>query len=234
VVVFHRSAQWCTFCRTQLTHFQEHLGQFEAAGVALMAVSYDHVPHLAEFSAREGIAFPLLSDEGSELIRRLGILNDLIRPDEARYGIPFPGIYALGADGTVLRKYFHQHYRERTAPLAILHDAFRVTPYLAGFPSAERSIEGRSLVVALGDSALVPFQHTPLYIRVTPSGVPVTVEAPGLDVSPPTMRAVEGGTEFEVSLIARALDLPAAEVRVVVDGLEVVVSLPVAGVNRPG
>ena len=69
---------------------QRHLQEFEAAGIAVFSVSYDSVEVLAGFAEEHGIRFPLLSDEGSSVIKRFGILNTLIRPEEDFYGIPSP------------------------------------------------------------------------------------------------------------------------------------------------
>ncbi len=207
LVVFHRSARWCTFCRTQLLHLQHHLRAFEAAGVALVAISYDPPGALAEFAAENRITYPLLSDERSQLISRLGILNDLVRPDEEVYGIPYPGAYAVSSEGRVLRKYFYRHYRERPAPLGVLHEAFNANVSLHACLGADRH-DGDVLVSArLADTALVPYQHTPLYVRVTaPETRSLEVTAEGLDVGAPEPSIVPGGAGWRVPLMLRSLD----------------------------
>ena len=47
----------------------------------MVAISYDSQEILADFSERNGITYPLLSDAGSATIRRYGILNTVA--DEA-------------------------------------------------------------------------------------------------------------------------------------------------------
>src|SRR5690348_18027732 len=54
----------------------------------LAAISYDSVPTLADFATRRGISFPLLSDAGSDTIKRYGILNTTIDPKNELYGYP--------------------------------------------------------------------------------------------------------------------------------------------------
>ena len=44
----------------------------------MAAISYDPVETLAAFSRQRGITFPLLSDAGSETIKRYGILNTVV------------------------------------------------------------------------------------------------------------------------------------------------------------
>jgi DsbC/DsbD-like thiol-disulfide interchange protein len=66
----------------------------------------------------------MLSDKGSVVIRKFGILNANVPPDVTRfYGIPFPGQYLLAADGTVKDKVFLADYQERpTASQVLLTD----------------------------------------------------------------------------------------------------------------
>jgi len=93
-----------------------------AAGIALFAISYDSVAILRDFAAAHGITFPLLSDEGSHVMRGLGLINERVQEDHAAYGIPpnprhvnlpYPGVFVLDAAGVVTRKVFHESYRER-------------------------------------------------------------------------------------------------------------------------
>jgi DsbC/DsbD-like thiol-disulfide interchange protein len=63
----------------------------------------------------------LLSDQGSVVIRRFGILNANVPPDVTRfYGIPFPGQYLLDANGIVREKLFLADYQERPTASAVL------------------------------------------------------------------------------------------------------------------
>ena len=48
----------------------------------------------------------MLSDKGSAVIRRYGILNTNIPPTHKFYGIPFPGEYLVAPDGRVADKVF--------------------------------------------------------------------------------------------------------------------------------
>jgi AhpC/TSA family len=60
---------------------QGRVAELQAKGLGLAAISYDSVETLAAFSRQRGITFPLLSDAGSETIKRYGILNTVV--DEA-------------------------------------------------------------------------------------------------------------------------------------------------------
>ncbi len=80
----------------------------------------------------------MLSDQGSAVIRRFGILNTNVPTDVRFYGIPFPGQYLLAADGTVKSKLFLADYQERPTATAVL---------LKEFGTAN----GNSVVVDAGD-----------------------------------------------------------------------------------
>ena len=105
------------------------LCELEARGVALFALSYDSVAVLRAFADKHGIAFPLLSDEGSHVIRRLGLINERVQEDHAVYGIkpdprhtnlPYPGVFVLDESGVIVGKRFHESYRERDTGAALL------------------------------------------------------------------------------------------------------------------
>jgi cytochrome c biogenesis DsbD-like protein/AhpC/TSA family protein len=92
-------------------------------------VSYDSQDILRAFAEKHGIEFPLLSDQGSHEMRRLGLLNERIREDHAVYGIepnprheglPYPGVFVLDEAGIITNKRFHESYRERDTGAALI------------------------------------------------------------------------------------------------------------------
>jgi hypothetical protein len=145
---------------------QRLLPEFEAAGIAVFAISYDSTEVLAAFADEFGITYPLLSDAGSEVIRRYGILNTLIRPDESVFGIPYPGTYLTDEAGVVTEKVFYRYYRLRPSTMSILRDGFGVALTPESSPRAESSAPGVRLSVALGEDALVFQQRVPLYVTL--------------------------------------------------------------------
>ena len=140
---------------------QQHLDAFTAEGIAVFAVSPDPPELLARFAARYGITYPLLADAASDVIRRYGILNTLIDPDEPRYGIPFPGAYLTDAQGTVVRREFHREYRVRDAA-AFWVAGGDLSEALAGHPHA--SAGAVRAVLAAPD--LKPCQRVPLLVQI--------------------------------------------------------------------
>ena len=83
LVVFYRSADWCSFCKTQLVELRKAAPALTTQDVALSAVSYDPVEILRVFTTEHGIDSPPLSDEGCHDMRRRGLLNERVQEDHA-------------------------------------------------------------------------------------------------------------------------------------------------------
>jgi peroxiredoxin len=99
----------------QLVELQGRVAELRKAGLGLVAVSYDPVGVLADFSKRRGITFPLLSDEGSSIIKQFGILNTTVaETNRQQYGIPFPGTFIVDRAGVVTARFFEPAYQDRT------------------------------------------------------------------------------------------------------------------------
>ena len=124
-LVFHRSANWCQYCRSQLVELELSRTLLERNGVRMAAVSYDSQEILAAFAQKYSIGYPLLSDRTSETIRSFGILNENMAPHLKSYGVPHPVEYLVSPDGTVLKKYFIPNYMNRVAGSAVALMNFR-------------------------------------------------------------------------------------------------------------
>jgi len=92
---------------------------FAREGLNVASVTYDSAAVLKSFAERKGIAFPMLSDPESKIIRDFGILNETV-PKGPFYGVPYPGTYVVDASGVVRKKYFENDYRERFTAGTIL------------------------------------------------------------------------------------------------------------------
>jgi peroxiredoxin len=123
-ILFFRSADWCPFCKTSLAQYEEDRAGFEARGLNLVGVSYDSTETLKAFGDRIGIGYRMLTDEGSQLIREVGILNEDVPADSSQFGIPHPGLYIVDNDQTIVSKYFETSFRERFTPATVLTREF--------------------------------------------------------------------------------------------------------------
>ncbi len=183
---------------------QRGLEALRAAGIAVFAISYDSIETITTFCERYGIEYDFLSDEGSRVIHELGILNTLVRPDEAVYGIPYPGTYVLNEAGIVTAKFFNREYQVRESVPFLLQAALGDTPDFDEGPRAASDagaetpvqvsawlrtpdLKFRQRTELVVELAIAPGFH--VYGRPAPNGyypTDVTVRAPeSLRVSDP-------------------------------------------------
>ena len=80
---------------------QSRYADITKQGLGLIAISYDSPETLRRFSDSRGISFPLVSDGGSAIIRRYGLLNDTVDSKSRTYGIPHPGTFVVDRKGVV-------------------------------------------------------------------------------------------------------------------------------------
>ena len=170
--------------------------------MGLAAISYDPVAVLADFSARRGITFPLLSDPGSETIRRYGILNTTIDPKNSLYGYPFPGTFIVDRQGVVTSRAFEQAYQERDTVSSIL---VRLGQHVGAHAT---KIAGAHVTLTsyATDEVAAQGTHFSLVLDVTP-GPRVHVYAPGAS----DYRPVTIGVEPQPGLVLKAPQYPKSE-----------------------
>lgn len=120
-LAFVRSADWCPFCRRQLQELQKNLPEITAAGIQLVAISYDSPATNAAAVAKLGVTFPLLSDPGSKVIDAYGIRN--LEAKGRGAGIPHPVLYLLDRQGVIRVKLMRDGYRDRPESAEIITGA---------------------------------------------------------------------------------------------------------------
>lgn len=119
----------------QLVELQEISARLVEQGVALFAISYDSVDALHAFGTRHAIAYPLLSDEGSHVIRALGLLDEHLDEHHAEFGVAvredqrgvcYPGVFLLDQQGVVIQRRFQRNYRVRESGAGLLELALGI------------------------------------------------------------------------------------------------------------
>ncbi|MEO7412168.1 MAG: peroxiredoxin family protein [Opitutaceae bacterium] len=120
-LAFVRSADWCPFCKKQLQELQASLKDIQAAGIQLIAISYDSPETNTAAAAKLGLTFPLLSDTGSKVIEAYGIRNQEATGRGA--GIPHPVLFLLDQQGVIRVKLMRDGYRTRPEPAEIIAGA---------------------------------------------------------------------------------------------------------------
>ena len=104
----------------QLTDLTE---QFTELGFGIATMTYDPVEFLKIVEEDQGITFPLLHDEDVSYFNALGIRNLDYSPGQRAYGIPYPGIFLLDAEGVIRFKFAEEDYRVRPVFTDILEAA---------------------------------------------------------------------------------------------------------------
>ena len=92
----------------------------------------------------------MLSDKGSAVIRRYGILNTNIPPTHTFYGIPFPGEFLVAPDGRVADKVFLPDFQDRATASEVLLKDFGIG---AGNDVVEIKSDETSARIQLSDSS---------------------------------------------------------------------------------
>jgi hypothetical protein len=183
---------------------QRNLQQIRAQGLGLAAISYDSVAVLANFAARQGISFPLLSDKDSGVIKAFGILNTEVPAGTPFFGIPYPGTFIVDPNGRVLSKYFEEDYTQRYMTSDIL-----VHEFGAAARAAHTTTQTKHLTVSSAASSdrVRPGQRIALTLdlELQPS---MHVYAPGVQGYIP----VEWSMAPNASVTAHAVEFPKAEV----------------------
>jgi AhpC/TSA family/Disulphide bond corrector protein DsbC len=97
------------------------LEKLQACGIHAASITYDAAEKLCAFGEAYHIAYPLLSDVGSHVIRAFGIFNTNVPADHKfMYGMPWPGNYLIARDGTVRDKLFLPDYQLRPSASAVV------------------------------------------------------------------------------------------------------------------
>jgi len=167
---------------------------------------------LARFAAAHGVTFPLLSDEGSKVIRELGMLDEQVYEHHAAFGytnredrfwgVPYPGEFLLDEQGVVTQKRFQKNYRERETSQTILEQGFGMEALSHG-PEARGETGGVAVRAFLDAEQYRIYQRLRVNVEVVvPSGwhvyglpipegyVPLSVSLAsieGLEVSEPVL-----------------------------------------------
>jgi hypothetical protein len=171
-------------------------------GLGLVAISYDSPDTLRKFTASRGITFPLISDPGSAIIRRYGLLNDTVDPKSRTYGIPHPGTFILDRRGVVQSRFFEDAYQERYTAAAML-----ATIGAASTAGAVTTTRHLTLSASITDATAAPGERLSMIADVT-SARGMHLYAPGKH----TYQVVRLEIEPQPWLKVHATVYPASEI----------------------
>lgn len=119
-LIASRSFDWCPYCMKQMIQLQENKAGFDAAGIGMVAITYDDPALQQAFIDKFGITIPVLSDVNAISFKTIGILNEDYAEGDFQYGIPHPGMIVIDPDGIVVGKQFIEAYSSRVDARAAL------------------------------------------------------------------------------------------------------------------
>ncbi len=142
VLSFYRGV-WCPFCNIELQALQEALGEIEARGAALVAISQQTPANNRKSERENALTFPILSDKGGEVGAAFGLRWE--EPEEMReihrrlggplptfngedsWTLPMPGRYVIGQDGMIVYAEVNPDYTKRPEPADLFPVLDRLT-----------------------------------------------------------------------------------------------------------
>ena len=156
---------------------QSRYVDIQAQGLGLVVITYDSLETLRTFSEARGIRFPILSDEGSAVIKEYDLLNREQQPERFTYGIPYPGTFILNTERRGTARFFEQAYQERftvSSIMVALGDPVNGTDR----DGAHLTTDHLEALVYATDGTVAPGNRFSLVVDVTPKGN-MYVYAPG-------------------------------------------------------
>lgn len=120
---------------------QKIAGDLAGNDVALFVISYDAIEGIHDFANKHGVTYTMLSDVGSDVIRRVGMLDEDLVAHHAQFGrtvqphqfgVAYPGVFVLDRGGVVVQKRFQATYRERESGAGLLEEAMGIAAPVHG------------------------------------------------------------------------------------------------------
>ena len=135
LISFYRGG-WCPYCNLALKALEDSFSAIKARGVTLVAISPELPNQSLTMQEKHELQFPVLSDVGNNLARKLGILFhqlDTMLPIMKAYGVdlqarngddsnvvPFPASYLIDSKGIIRYTFLDPDYTHRLEPSTAL------------------------------------------------------------------------------------------------------------------
>lgn len=100
VILYAYPAAMTPGCSTQACDFRDSLDALQSAGYQVVGVSPDSPEQLAEFRARDGLTFPLLSDPDKKVLAAYGAWGEKNNYGKVTTGV-IRSTFVIDATGTV-------------------------------------------------------------------------------------------------------------------------------------
>jgi thioredoxin-dependent peroxiredoxin len=100
VIIYFYPAAMTPGCTTQACDFRDSLASLAAAGFAVLGISPDSPAKLAKFRDRDGLTFPLLSDEKRAVLEAYGAYGEKMLYGKKSVGV-IRSTFVVGPDGAI-------------------------------------------------------------------------------------------------------------------------------------
>ena len=100
VIIYFYPAAMTPGCTTQACDFRDSLASLAAAGFAVLGISPDSPAKLAKFQDRDGLNFPLLSDEKRTVLEAYGAYGEKMLYGKKAVGV-IRSTFVVGPDGRI-------------------------------------------------------------------------------------------------------------------------------------
>ncbi len=100
VIIYFYPAAMTPGCTTQACDFRDSLASLAAAGLAVLGISPDSPAKLAKFRDRDGLNFPLLSDEKRTVLEAYGAYGEKMLYGKKSVGV-IRSTFVVGPDGKI-------------------------------------------------------------------------------------------------------------------------------------
>ncbi|MBU6412102.1 MAG: redoxin domain-containing protein [Planctomycetes bacterium] len=141
VMTWYRGG-WCPYCNVQLKEYQARLADFNAAGATLVAISPQLPDASLSTAEKDGLAFPVLSDQGNAAAHAFGLAYALPEELGTKYrkmidfarvngdemsGLPLAATYVIDKGSKITYAFVDEDFRKR-APVQELVNAVQALP----------------------------------------------------------------------------------------------------------
>jgi peroxiredoxin Q/BCP len=106
VVLYAYPAAMTTGCTTEACDFRDSLSSLSAAGYQVVGISPDSAERLAEFAARDGLTFPLVSDPDLAVLKAYDAYFERERRGRVLSGV-IRSTFVIDEDGVIERAFYN-------------------------------------------------------------------------------------------------------------------------------
>jgi len=129
VLIFYRG-EWCPYCNTMLRTYGLRAADFSQRGARLVAVSPQTPDNSLTMAEKHSLEFPVLSDEGGEVIGTYGLKYDVASREvyetagvdltkfngKGGWILPAPAVFVIDREGIVRFVSVNGDYTQRAEP----------------------------------------------------------------------------------------------------------------------